>query len=234
MWNWKGKPIRGIVFDVDGTLYSQPPVRRAMLLKLMRAYWSKPHAGWRTARLLSAFRKAQETLRTRDDVPADLAAAQLEHALQGTADSSHRDLVERWMEQEPLDAIARFARPGLIDFCEQARQAHVQLGVFSDYPAVRKLATLGLTRYLGPVMSAQDPQIRRFKPHPAGLHAVLDRMGLSPAEAVYVGDRPDVDAPAAAAAGMPCFLFAPAVPAASWTPVSSFPSLAQMFQDHHA
>ena len=228
MWHWKNHPVKGIIFDVDGTLYSQPPVRRAMLLKLIRAYWWKPHGGWRTARLLSAFRKAQESLRGSEHLPPDLAAAQLAHALKGNPTRADQDLVERWMEREPLNVIAGAARPGLVDFFREAHQAGMRIGVFSDYPAAPKLAALGLTRYVDVVVSAQDPGVLRFKPHPAGLHVALEKLKLSPESAVYVGDRPDVDAPAAAAAGMPCFLFSEPVSAAdSWTPITTFSSLAQ-------
>jgi len=41
----------------------------------------------------------------------------------------------------------------------------------------------------------------------------LEDLGVSPAEAVYVGDRPDVDAPAAAAAGVRCVLISGRRPA---------------------
>ena len=36
---------RAVLFDVDGTLYRQGPVRRAMMTQLVRAYLSKPSAG---------------------------------------------------------------------------------------------------------------------------------------------------------------------------------------------
>ena len=206
-----------------------------MLLKLVRAYCFRPHAGLRAARFLSAFRKAQENLRGSAQLPLDLAAAQLEHAAGGPCDASHQQLIERWMEREPLSAIARHARAGLLEFCKNARGAGVRTGVFSDYPAGPKLAALGVTDYLDVVVSAQDPEVRRFKPDPTGLRVTLHRMKVDAANAIYVGDRADVDAPAAAAAGMRCFLFAPpSSQSRSWTPVTDFRALAQMLQDNSA
>ena len=38
---------------------------------------------------------------------------------------------------------------------------------------------------------------------------VLERLGVSSRESLYVGDRADVDAPAASAAGMPCVIVNP-------------------------
>jgi putative hydrolase of the HAD superfamily len=235
MWKWQGQPVQAVLLDVDGTLYHQSQVRRAMLLKLVRAYCFRPHAGLRTARFLSAFRKAQENLRGSAHLPLDLAAAQLEQAAGGRYDPAYQQLIERWMEREPLAAIARHARAGLIEFCKSARGAGVRIGVFSDYPAGPKLAALGVTDYLDVVVSAQDPEVRRFKPDPTGLHVTLNRMRVDAAHAIYVGDRADVDAPAAAAAGMRCFLFAqqPAQDR-SWTPISDFLTLAQMLQDNSA
>jgi len=44
-----------IIFDLDGTLYHQSRLRRAMLLRLLRAHVSRPLEGLRTARILSAY-----------------------------------------------------------------------------------------------------------------------------------------------------------------------------------
>src|SRR3954468_16033386 len=76
--------LKAIVFDVDGTLYRQGPLRRAMALRLLRTHVTRPAHGWRTLRALSAYRKAQEHLRT-GAASADLAEAQLRMACERTS-----------------------------------------------------------------------------------------------------------------------------------------------------
>jgi FMN phosphatase YigB (HAD superfamily) len=41
------------------------------------------------------------------------------------------------------------------------------------------------------------------KPAPAIFHAALDRLGLQPAQALFVGDRADIDVAGAQGVGMP-------------------------------
>src|ERR1041385_7537146 len=55
--------IRAVLFDLDGTLYQQTPMRALMAIELMTIVFRRPlHAGqtWRT---LAAYRKTQERLR---------------------------------------------------------------------------------------------------------------------------------------------------------------------------
>jgi putative hydrolase of the HAD superfamily len=69
---------------------------------------------------------------------------------------------------------------------------------------MEKLGALGVLDLFELVLCAQDPEIGVFKPHPRGLQVAIERLGVSPLEALFVGDRPEVDAVAAAAVGVPC------------------------------
>ena len=51
-----------------------------------------------------------------------------------------------------------------------------------------------------------NPRSARFKPDPAGFRYTAEMLGVEPGEAVYVGDRPEVDLAGARAAGMPAVL----------------------------
>ncbi len=198
---------QAVVFDVDGTLYNQGPVRRAMMVRLARAHVARPRTGARTVRTLAAYRRAQEALREaafEGDVGTEqlaLAAAQV-----GAQVADVRALVERWMETAPLDAVATHARPGLIDVLDELARRSIALGVVSDYPAERKLAALGLDGRFDVVVTAQDPRVHAFKPSPKGILVALAELGVDPRDALYVGDRPEVDAAAAAAASVRCVL----------------------------
>jgi HAD superfamily hydrolase (TIGR01509 family) len=199
--------VKAVVFDVDGTLYRQGPLRRAMAGRLLRAHLLHPRRGRQTLRALSAYRRAQEELRT-EPAGSDLAGAQLHLAAArcGLDDASVRAHVAEWMETAPLDLVARLKQPGLDELLSDLRSAGVRLAVLSDYDAAGKLDALGIARYFDVVVTAQQPDVGVFKPHPRGLRVVLERLGVEPADALYVGDRVDVDAAAAAAAGVPCVI----------------------------
>jgi HAD superfamily hydrolase (TIGR01549 family) len=200
--------VKALIFDVDGTLYEQGPVRRAMLFRILRAHLTSPLDGWFVLRALQAYRNAQEVLRTTGLESDDIAGAQLRLAANrvGARADIISSLVARWMEQEPLPLVASAVRKGILEFLKKAKKCGLQLAVYSDYPADRKLAAMGMAEFFDVVVTAQDPAIQRFKPDPTGLEVTLQRLGVRNDEAIYIGDRPDVDAIAAARAGVQSFI----------------------------
>ena len=203
--------VRGILLDVDGTLYDQRGLRLAMLARLLRFAAGSPRRGATTLRALRAYRPAQEHRRAcppADDRPVDVATAQVAEAARrsGLPEAAVRDAVARWMEREPLDLLARNARPGLAGFLRAAAARAVPVGVVSDYRAAEKLEALGVAELVRCVVCAQDADVGCFKPHPRGLVVGAQRLGLAPASVLYVGDRASVDGAAAAAAGMRCVI----------------------------
>jgi beta-phosphoglucomutase-like phosphatase (HAD superfamily) len=187
-----------------------------------------PARGVRCARVLQAYRRAQEQLRhVAGTSPGDQTAWAAAHA--GCSTGEVEALVGRWMEREPLELLPRFARPGLRSFLVRARDAGIQLAVLSDYPAGAKLEALGLADLFEVVLCAQDSAIGAFKPDPAGLREAVRCLRTSSAECLYVGDRPEVDAVAADRADMPCAIFARrAPPGALWTGVPDVARLDQL------
>lgn len=203
-----GVRLKALIFDVDGTLYEQGPVRRAMLFRLVRTHLTSPLQGWFTLRALQAYRNAQEVLRSTDHESDDIARAQLLLAAKqvGAPVDIISPSVVRWMEQEPLSLVASAVRKGIVEFLRKAKQSGLQLAACSDYPADRKLAAMGMTKFFDVIVTAQDPAIQRFKPDPTGIEVTLQRLGIRSDEAIYIGDRHDVDAIAAARAGVRYFI----------------------------
>ncbi len=81
----------------------------------------------------------------------------------------------------------------------------VPLGLVTDghVPGQQaKLEATGLGSHFGVVVFSDEIGRSYRKPHPAGVAAALDRLGVPPAEAVLVGDRPDKDVAAALSLGM--------------------------------
>ena len=72
------------------------------------------------------------------------------------------------------------------------------------------LESFDLARYFGCVMTAS--KVANPKPHPEPLLRVLDHYGISPAEALFVGDS-DVDRQSAQAAGVPFVAYKADLPA---------------------
>lgn len=202
-----GRRLEAVIVDVDGTLYRQDLVRAGMIKRLVRAHLTSPRLGMKTFLILKAYREAQEDLRKL--MPSgNVADLQLQRVCHQTGHdmTTVRSCVERWMEIEPLDLLPSALYPGLVDFLDFIRGRGLLLAVFSDYSAARKLQAMGIADYFRVVVSAQDPGVQQFKPSPRGLEVTLQRLGVLPSQAVYIGDRPEVDGEAARRAGMKCFI----------------------------
>ena len=201
--------FKAVVMDVDGTLYRQSSVRRKMLWRLMRTHVCQPTQGFSTLRVLRAYRKAQEVLRgvPRDSEP-DLARAQLRLACEwtGVKPDVVNSYVTRWMEREPLEILARSLHEGLVTFLQNVRSKGLRLGALSDYPAEAKLAAMRIAHFFDVVVSAQNTDVQKLKPDPRSLEFTLQRLGVERHEALYIGDRPEVDAAAASNAGVACVI----------------------------
>jgi FMN phosphatase YigB (HAD superfamily) len=108
--------------------------------------------------------------------------------------------------------VARAIRHGVGSFLANAARDGFLLGIVSDYPATRKLDAMGMLRFFDVVVTAQQADVGCFKPYPAGIHAALRQLEVEPHDAVYVGDRPDVDAAAAVNAGVQAVVLGRAAP----------------------
>jgi len=97
------------------------------------------------------------------------------------------------MEQEPLAYLPDTSPPEVRAFFSWAQSAGFRLAALSDYPLEDKLRTLGLLELFAVRVSASETQVLRFKPNPKILEYCLRQLGVTPAQAIYIGDRPEVD-----------------------------------------
>ena len=197
-----------LIFDVDGTLYRQRPIRMRMFQRLAARTLVRPGEMMRVWRALAAYRSAQEKLRITCPDCASISDAQIQMACRSTG--LPQDVVTRyiaeWIESAPLEFLAAAMHDGVIDLLRVAKQNGVRLAVWSDYPAQEKLKAMRLTAYFDVVVCAQDDDVRRLKPDPRGLQLILERLRVSKDDAIYIGDRPEIDGDAAARAGVRCFI----------------------------
>jgi HAD superfamily hydrolase (TIGR01509 family) len=119
------------------------------------------------------------------------------------------------MQRRPLKYLPWCKATGLDHLLARLDAKQVRLGVLSDYPAREKLRALGLEGRFDPILCAADTGIEAFKPHPRGYLRACEVWGLTPADVLYVGDRIEVDAAGAAAAGMRCVIVSKRAPAAA-------------------
>jgi HAD superfamily hydrolase (TIGR01549 family) len=199
--------VCAVLFDVDGTLYHQAPLRLCMGLELAALPLRSPPATVRrTWSAIRAFRRAQEDLRDLGAAQTPLARLQLERAAErvGMEVDEVEAVVSEWIDRRPLGYLRRCRRAGIESLLDALAARGIPAGVFSDYPAREKLEVLGLSDRISLVACATDAEINALKPDPKGFAWSCERWGLEPSRVLYVGDRVEVDARGAANAGMPC------------------------------
>ena len=176
-------PVRAVIFDFDGTLAdayggitaSVNYVRAAHGLPPLDESVVRRYVGRGPAYLL------EHTVGSAD-LEADLARYQAHHP--SVMRSGTRLL------------------PGAVEAVTALHRAGLRLAVCSNKPVAftrELLDHLGLAPYLSVVVGPEDAP--RPKPAPDMLRTALDRLGVAPTEAIYIGDM-TVDIAAARAAGV--------------------------------
>jgi FMN phosphatase YigB (HAD superfamily) len=217
--------LRGVLFDVDGTLYDQRPLRLLMALEWARFAVGHGRAALEVGRSIAAFRRTREDLRALGRPAERLQDLQYAQAARraGVDEARMRAVVDEWILSRPLRHLRRCRRTGADELFRRLRERGLAVGVVSDYPSPRKLESLGLAAHVSVTVCATDAEVNAFKPHPAGLARACQAWGMAPHEVLYVGDRPDVDEASAAALGMACVILG--------RDGADLPGLARMFGD---
>lgn len=203
--------IRGVLLDIDGTLYHQRSLRGLMAFELSTAPFAlgSIREALRVWRILKCFREGREALRAMEDPRVPLVSLQYSLVAERVCVTSREVemVVKEWMYRRPLKHLKICRRRGMKEFFHFAAERGLRTGVFSDYPVREKLQGLGIHAPLTVELCATDPEINAFKPNPKGFLYACHLWNLDPREVLYVGDRHDVDASGAKAAGMPYVIF---------------------------
>lgn len=190
---------KAVIFDLDGTLYDQPKLRKRMLIEMFRRCIGNP-SSIRDAMIVSHFRKAREDHSA--SMEPGIERLQFEWGAQRAKVSTERvqRVVMDWIFDRPLKYMAdcRFAGVGELFFA--LKEAGMRIGIFSDYPARDKMDALGLQADV--LVSATDPDVDRLKPDPRGLLVAASRLGVAIRECILIGDRNDKDGESARLVGM--------------------------------
>jgi len=197
---------RGILFDIDGTLYHQMPVRLIIILLFIIENILKPNQLKKKARIIIAYRKSMEVLRNSDIARGNRNQVEMTAKNMGATCEYVSSVVKEWFELKPLPLLKLFRRKGVTNCLNVLLKNGYKLGVFSDYPVHDKLKALDLSDYFSVAVSASDPEVYGFKPNTSGFQVSSQKMDLKPSEMIYIGDRPEVDGIGANHAGMPVII----------------------------
>ncbi|MFO8041690.1 MAG: HAD family hydrolase [Alkalispirochaeta sp.] len=182
--------IRGVAFDIDGTLYPNRRMYRASLGIVLSHL-----------RLFRAFGAARKDVRTRHPIAdlrretAELTAQRLKISPDEATQRIDEVIYRRW--ERVLGRVPLY--PGVTDLLTELRRRGVPLAAMSDFPVTGKLELLGIETYWDVAFSAED--VGYLKPNVEPFEELEQRMGLRAREILYVGNSYHYDVLGAAAAG---------------------------------
>jgi FMN phosphatase YigB (HAD superfamily) len=201
--------LRAVIFDLWGTLLTDTPElsgerQRARLEGLAPALAGGGFS-YGPAEVERAYRQAAEESQRlqaagRDLPSADRAALFLRQLDRELAARATPELLAA-LERSPIEAARRFFPPllipGAVETLEAVRRAGRRTGLISNTgatpgPALRPvLAGHGLLALLD--VATFSDEAGECKPAPGIFRRTLSALGVEPAEAVFVGDTPELD-----------------------------------------
>jgi putative hydrolase of the HAD superfamily len=176
--------IRGVVFDIDDTLYDERDYVR------------------------SGFRHIAEVVGRSDDERAAIAGwLDTAFASGRRGDTFDRlidrfpEIAERWPVASLIEAYRRHApaialAPDIASTIDTLRDAGLRLAVLSDGPLpsqAAKAGALGLDRWFDPIVFTEAFGPSHGKPATTGFEAIARAWALPHDELVYVADNPEKD-----------------------------------------
>jgi phosphoglycolate phosphatase/putative hydrolase of the HAD superfamily len=195
----RGEP-KGWIFDVDGTLYDQLKLRRRIFLNILACFIAHPFE-IREIGIVSRFRKERERLSLYDSGNLETLQYVQTARVMNINVAEVRKAVGKWIFEKPLPYLGKTRFSGVRELFDELKRQNIPIGIYSEYPASNKLEALGLSADV--LVCSTDKDVDCFKPHCKGLHVTARKLGLPPAECIFIGDRDDKDGLCARNAGMP-------------------------------
>lgn len=186
--------IKAVIFDLDGTLYDYEEAHKPALDHLMLAGSELLEMS------ITDFSDAYEW-----------GKKQVKNLISATAASHNRLLyIENALEhlgfKPAMYALELYdaywdtflnhmrLREGVVELLDYLLNNHTKISLCSDLTAhiqYRKLKRLGIEKYFDYIVTSEEAGVE--KPNERIFHLALDKLGVSPKEAVFIGDTIDRD-----------------------------------------
>ena len=203
---YKLQNIRGVAFDLDGTLVDSAPGLTAAVDNALYALelpmageervvtWIGNGADVLIQRALTWARQERAALRASQGKPSvdhdDIPQAEQQTILRKLFDRYYGEVAEE----------GSFLFPAVADTLGALHAKGLPLALVTNKPTpfvAPILASLDIAKYFTVVIGGDD--VKNKKPHPEPLLLVAEKLGLAPAELLFVGDsRNDIQAAKAA------------------------------------
>lgn len=203
------------VFDLDGTLYDQPSLRKIMATRLIKYYALHPFR-FMDLYYIYKFRKVKDKWEDYSEKYSDIynndyitsvkigsLDVKVCSLLAKGKDSKTEklcELVYRWIYENPLTGLAKTCDLTLTGIISELRKSGKKVLIFSDYPVENKLSAMNIE--VDGMYCATDEEIGEYKPSPKGLEFIMKEHRTDRDRILMIGDRMEKDGLCAANCGV--------------------------------
>ncbi|QCE35064.1 HAD family hydrolase [Acetobacteraceae bacterium] len=185
--NWN--KIKLVVFDVDGTLYNHRSIRKQMLVLLIKNA-IQTHS-LKTLKCIYHYRKLREVAGDKQITPFNDWLLSKTSEKTSLPKEQVNAIVQEWLIQRPQEYLKNALFENVASVFETLKEHQIKVGIFSDYPVIEKLNSMGLSADY--YSDASSPEIDALKPLPKGLTSLIQKAHVSPQETLMIGDREERD-----------------------------------------
>ncbi len=172
-----------VTWDVDGTLYSLPELKRRVFLKLFLS------GKWRLLRSMMALHDWIDAERDVEGGKVNQQCWQIQW----------REVFAQ--EKEVFSEVLTQMKPraDALQLLQEYRRQGIPQVALSDLESMYKIKILGLESYFADGVSAFE--VGFWKPSPVAFRQVQSRFGVEPQDHLHIGDRWETDGAGAKASG---------------------------------
>jgi len=186
--------IRSVIFDLDGTLFDRDSSVRKLIARQYEAFTLALQHIPKAAYIDRFMELDARGYVRKDEVYRKLVEA---HLIQGvTAGELFEDFYACYHH-----CCVPF--PGLAEMLRLLKERGIKLAIITNGGHAFQMNTikaLGIEAFFSAILTSEKEGIR--KPDPQIFQRAMERLGVGPAETVFVGDHPEVDIMGARQAGL--------------------------------
>lgn len=194
--------IKAFIFDLDDTLYDCNYTNNEASVDALCRYTAEELLRTDPAAVRTAFDKAR--LSIKEEMPGDAAAQhnrmlyfQRTLEILGQRPISYALEMYEYFWNDFLNRISLY--DGAREFLQMLKENQIRIAICTDMTVHiqhRKLRKLGIAELIDVLVTSEE--VGAEKPEPRIYQAVLDKLGVTAEETVYVGDslKKDVEGPA--------------------------------------
>ncbi|MDR0383786.1 MAG: HAD-IA family hydrolase [Christensenellaceae bacterium] len=174
---------KNYIFDMDGTLYFNPPVIKRLIAIILGYYIFHPWMLYQLGQWMKyiGYEKKKNA-------------------------KGFSPTVYKWLVVKLSKIIPKYEDKRITNFIKRQHSLGKKIYIYSNVPLIEKISALKLHKHIDNWFCPDGENITTLKPDSAGLEYIMKKEGLKKEETIFIGDRFKTDGKCAVNAGVECLI----------------------------